>query len=443
MYNYIFSQFKLSTVNRISIIISFYTCILMIVLGIVFNVWYFLTRHPQEQAILEWLQQDSNFATSLPNNENMRENLTWRDVLFQWGGSQNIKTHNQSRYYFISNTSPDYTHITRQIKLKNNKITVVSHNGYDFMTRPIDWWALLVDISGYKEKEDMLLTLTLILLFFMVGTIFFITRILITRSLRDLTELETYTNNLNADIIAQQLLFSHLTSQDPIQRLSQAIFNFHTEQFTYTENMRQFMSSIAHEIKTPLQVIQTKVDPELGQNTRSKNIVVIEQQINHINDLVDVLSNLTFSQYKKLNFESLDVNLIISDIVRDFEIRHSKYKRVYTSEIWNYIKKGNKTSITTIVSNILQNGVKYSNPWSTISIAVSEDACIISDQGIGMNDQELTHIREPFRQADTSRGKDSWFWLWLTLVKKLAWLQWRNIQCKSTKNKGTIFTLSR
>jgi len=167
----------------------------------------------------------------------------------------------------------------------------------------------------------------------MVGTIFFITRILITRSLRDLTELETYTNNLNADIIAQQLLFSHLTSQDPIQRLSQAIFNFHTEQFTYTENMRQFMSSIAHEIKTPLQVIQTKVDPELGQNTRSKNIVVIEQQINHINDLVDVLSNLTFSQYKKLNFESLDVNLIISDIVRDFEIRHSKYKRVYTSEI--------------------------------------------------------------------------------------------------------------
>lgn len=179
----------------------------------------------------------------------------------------------------------------------------------------------------------MLLTLTLILLFVMVGTIFFITRTLITRSLRDLTELETYTNNLNADAIVQPLMFSHLTSQDPIQRLSQAIFNFHTEQFTYTENMRQFMSSIAHEIKTPLQVIQTKVDLELGQNTRSKNIVVIEQQINHINDLVDVLSNLTFSQYKKLNFESLDVNLIISDIVRDFEIRHSKYKRVYTSEI--------------------------------------------------------------------------------------------------------------
>ena len=77
----------------------------------------------------------------------------------------------------------------------------------------------------------MLLRLTLILLFVMVGMIFFITRTLIDRSLRDLTELETYTNSLHGDIIVQPLTFSHLTSQDPIQRLSQAIFNFHTEQF--------------------------------------------------------------------------------------------------------------------------------------------------------------------------------------------------------------------
>lgn len=122
------SKIKLSTVNRTSIVISFYTCALMVILGAVFNVGYFLTWHPQEKAILQEIQQDATFATSLPNNENMRENLTWWDVLLQQGGSQNPQIHNQSHYYFISDSLQDYAHINNKEKRSNNEIQVVSYH---------------------------------------------------------------------------------------------------------------------------------------------------------------------------------------------------------------------------------------------------------------------------------------------------------------------------
>lgn len=415
----------------------------MVILGAVFNVGYFLTWHPQEKAILQEIQQDATFATSLPNNENMRENLTWWDVLLQQGGSQNPQIHNQSHYYFISDSLQDYAHINNKEKRSNNEIQVVSYHWYDFMSRAVSWWTLLVDISGYKEKEDMLITLTFILLIFMVWTIFFITRVLIIRSLRDLTQLETYTNKLNSDAMAEPLLFKHLTTQDPIQRLSQAIFNFHTQQFEYTENIRQFMSSVAHEIKTPLQVIQTKIDLELAQNTGSKNMITIENQVHHITELIDVLSRLTFAQYQKFPLVVVDAETIVHDIVNDFEIQYPTYQWEYARTKGNYQKKGSKASIITIISNILQNAMKYSKPWSVISISVSQDFCIITDQGIGLNNDQLSCIRDPFWQADTSRGKDSGFWLWLTLVKKLVVLHWWNIQCTSIENNGTTFIISR
>ena len=116
------SHLKLSTVNHTSIIISLYTCVLMIFLGIVFNVGYFLTWHPQQNAVLQEITPDDTFASSLPNNESIWEHLTWRDVLSQQVSNQDIKLHNQSHFYFISDGSPDYHYINKGEKGRNNEI---------------------------------------------------------------------------------------------------------------------------------------------------------------------------------------------------------------------------------------------------------------------------------------------------------------------------------
>ena len=419
--------------------ISFAVSILTVILGAVFNGGYFLSRYPAEVTFLQETPYSSGLTTTLPSIQNARDQLTRRRVLSQQIGNPSNKSHDQSRYYFISQNSRDYPRLIKD----TNLFSVTSYHGYDFLVKSVTGGIILDDISGYTEKESLLFSLSLISLLFVVVTIFFVTRLLISRSLKNLTLLEDYTNHLDSETLTPPLVFSNLIATDPIQKLAQAISHFHTAQFAHTENIKQFMSSVAHEINTPLQVIQTKVDLELAQHPSSKNLTTIEKQVSHINDLIHILSTLTYADYQKLPLETVAVEKIIQQVITTFEEKYPDYRRHYSHSRGSIQKQANTTSLITIISNLLQNAVKYSPPGSEISISLTSDFCQITDTGKGIESQALQHIRDPFRQADTSRGKDTGFGLGLTLVKKLTELHGRHITCTSKLGEGTSFIISR
>lgn len=95
--------------------------------------------------------------------------------------------------------------------------------------------------------------------------------------------------------------------------------------------------------------------------------------------------------------------------------------------------------------NILENAIKFVPVEGTIAISLHQIGnyaqIIISDNGIGMNQEELSRVYEKFYQADSSRSTTG-NGLGLTLAKRIVDLHHGKIEVFSTKDKGTTFTVT-
>jgi len=60
-----------------------------------------------------------------------------------------------------------------------------------------------------------------------------------------------------------------------------------------------------------------------------------------------------------------------------------------------------------IVTNLLDNAMKYTTQGGTISVKLTPEKLMITDTGVGISPESLEKMREPFRQADSSKGIDS------------------------------------
>jgi signal transduction histidine kinase len=108
---------------------------------------------------------------------------------------------------------------------------------------------------------------------------------------------------------------------------------------------------------------------------------------------------------------------------------------------------GIKDSLTELMIILLDNAIKYSPNRSTITISSEKiDNAIsfsVEDEGIGINQEDLSHIFDRFYRVDKSRSKEKvfGFGLGLSIAKKIVDLHNGNISVQSTKNKGSVFTV--
>jgi signal transduction histidine kinase len=99
-----------------------------------------------------------------------------------------------------------------------------------------------------------------------------------------------------------------------------------------------------------------------------------------------------------------------------------------------------------MLSNILDNAVKYTPPGGKIEVSLTEsksgDAIVsVSDTGVGISDADLLHIFERFYRCDRSRSQPG-TGLGLSLARAIARAHGGDITVTSTVNQGSIFTIT-
>ncbi|WP_119065298.1 PAS domain S-box protein [Aggregatilinea lenta] len=213
----------------------------------------------------------------------------------------------------------------------------------------------------------------------------------------------------------------------------------------------RFVSTVSHEFRTPLAVIQTALDL-LG---RYEDRLSAEQKVKEysrirtaIRNMVALLDNvLVFSRGEDgrvpVKPELIDLEAFCRDLIE--ELKHS------SGETHHFVldASGDCTTVAVdprlvrhIVLNLLSNAVKYSSPGSTISIDLRcgrKDALIsLTDQGIGIPPDDQKHLFEPFHRAGNAieiKGTG----LGLAIVKQSVDLHGGIIRCESTEGVGTTF----
>ncbi|MGB5824102.1 MAG: ATP-binding protein [Proteocatella sp.] len=257
-------------------------------------------------------------------------------------------------------------------------------------------------------------------------------------------------------------------SEDKILRLSPAYYSDHAKKQTgfilvfqditdaqRLDNMRKdFVANVSHELKTPITTIKTYAEtlssgivsePEMV----SEFLAIIENEADRMTSLVRDLLQLSHFDFKKAkwNFEHEYVNDIISESMSHLKIYYSeKHQSVNFSSEFNPRVFVDKAKIKQVILNILSNAIKYTPEFGTVDICVKiVDKLVdisISDNGLGIPEDDIEHVFERFYRVDKGRSRQQGgTGLGLSIAKDIIIAHGGSISASSTFNHGSTFTI--
>jgi PAS domain S-box-containing protein len=217
-----------------------------------------------------------------------------------------------------------------------------------------------------------------------------------------------------------------------------------------------FLAMLAHELRNPLAPISAaahllRIGAHDEQRTRQAG-AVIERQARHLTELVNDL--LDVSRVKRglveLDKETVDIQAVISGAVEQVRpLVESRGQRLsIKAEGTHASVHGDRTRLTQVLSNVLNNAAKYTPQGGHIELDVQASASTVSvtvtDDGSGIAPELLPHLFDLFSQGErTPDRSQGGLGLGLALVKSIMELHGGRVHAQSAGvGQGAAFTLS-
>jgi Signal transduction histidine kinase len=249
-----------------------------------------------------------------------------------------------------------------------------------------------------------------------------------------------------------------VNTNDEIGYLASSLNYMSSELNKSEEYQKKFIANVSHDFRSPLTSIKGYVeailDGTIPPDSQEKylNIVIFETE--RLNKLTQGLLMLNDYDTKKtlLTIDTFDINNVIKTTATTFEgtCRHKKISIELILSNQQLYVKGDIGKIQQVLYNLIDNAIKFSEPFSSIYIETTEkyEKAFISvkDTGIGIPKDSLKKVFERFYKTDISRGKDKkGTGLGLSITKEIIQAHHENIDVISTEGVGTefIFTLPR
>jgi PAS domain S-box-containing protein len=223
-----------------------------------------------------------------------------------------------------------------------------------------------------------------------------------------------------------------------------------------SELRSRFISMTSHEFRTPLTSVNTSVEilekfsEHLTDEQKKNNFIRIQENINQMKRLLNdiLIIGKSDAGMLKLNMEPVDINKLCSNIINHFQtyiLYCTKLKFKYDTDSSNNIVLLDGGLIKNMIENIISNAIKYSSNGKTIFFKMNFTNSFIifkiKDEGIGIPENELRSLFEPFYRASNT-GNIPGSGLGLAIVKRAVELHNGKININSKINEGTEFTIT-
>ncbi len=188
------------------------------------------------------------------------------------------------------------------------------------------------------------------------------------------------------------------------------------------EKLKSYNHNLAHEIKTPLSVIYSNL--ELLEYWFDKDTIISSKdEIKHIQEIID---NLLFLSENSNLWETSKISL--KSLLSKYEnIAKITYKK-------DFILNWNKILLERLLENLFNNAEKYKKENSEIVCKIDKNYLEISNEiEKEIKEKNLEKLFDAFYKLDSSRNS-SWYWLWLSIVKKITDLHKLNIAINTEQN---------
>lgn len=214
---------------------------------------------------------------------------------------------------------------------------------------------------------------------------------------------------------------------------------------------RQFSGNAAHELRTPLAIMQTKLELFAAEhkNLEGDTAELVRSQAEQL----DRLSRLVHTLLEISNLSSaprsdrIELAPLVEEIITDLTPLASQNDITMEQDCDNVVITGSDALIYRLVFNLIENAVKYNRRGGSVSVSVhkenSDVVVRVSDTGCGIPEEYRESIFQPFFRVDKSRSRQmGGVGLGLALVHEIAVLHGGSVRAEPGNKVGTVFIVT-
>lgn len=214
---------------------------------------------------------------------------------------------------------------------------------------------------------------------------------------------------------------------------------------------RQFSGNAAHELRTPLAIMQTKLELFAAEhkNMEGDTAELVRSQAEQL----DRLSKLVHTLLEMSNLSSaprsdrIELAPLVEEIITDLTPLASQNDITMEQDCDNVVITGSDALIYRLVFNLIENAVKYNRRGGSVSVSVhkenSDVVVRVSDTGCGIPEEYRESIFQPFFRVDKSRSRQmGGVGLGLALVHEIVVLHGGSVRAEPGNKSGTVFIVT-
>jgi len=283
------------------------------------------------------------------------------------------------------------------------------------------------DTTSYIASQITIIKVSLVFMFVVFLFQYFFGRIISKRLLGNLEYISRSAKDIDINNNTQRFSFPELTQDDEILILSKALNESYDTIDLQTSQLKQFLTDVSHEFKTPLMVmnshidlLEKKNDGTMLENTDLKKYFsAARKHISKLNWLLESLFFLSRTEEKKSCLVKSKSNLasFVNERVELLQENFPHKNIVYIQNIpkdLQYEIEENTFSI--LIDNLISNAIKFSPDDSRVEISANTSSFTISDNWPWISKEEAKKIWDKFYRKDTNIEG---FWVGLYLVKRI------------------------
>lgn len=326
-------------------------------------------------------------------------------------------------------------------------------NGEDtdeiYISIPDDKWDEFANdfsIQAYNNKEDYKKNSLLIsAILALIGGV--VTYFISGHALRPIRE---FSDKIE-EVQAQNLAASRI-EENKVKELNQlsVSYNKMLERLSDAfEIQRQFTANAAHELRTPLSLMQVQLD--LYNSTRHpdndadtlQTIKMVTEQNGRLSKMVKTLLDMSELQTVGRDDEIM-VDALVDEVLADLDPLAQEKNIKLTGKCKNITMVGSDILIYRLVYNLVENAIKYNHSGGQVTVtAYRKEKHVylsVEDTGNGIPEELRERVFEPFFRVDKSRSRElGGVGLGLALVREIVRVHDGSITVKSNPSGGTVF----
>ena len=258
--------------------------------------------------------------------------------------------------------------------------------------------------------------------------------------------------------VQAQNLTDHMIEENKIAELDRLRISYNKMLMRLSESFetqRQFTGNAAHELRTPLALIQAQLDlyhttehPE-STTAAEETIQMVTEQNERLSKLVRTLLDMSELQTVARN-DRIEIHSLIEEVLTDLEplAQEKKVELIQKSQGAKADEElfltGSDILIYRMLYNLVENAIKYNRENGSVTVSAirkkNEVVLTVSDTGNGIDEAFREQIFEPFFRVDKSRSRElGGVGLGLAMVREVVRVQDGTIKVYTNEHGGTTF----